>query len=134
MSDERENPLSSPDTSMLRFFEDRESGEIGVGEHDRPFLFGDPTACAVKDRSHHRTRHRVAVAHDVDSRDARPNVRMRTFEVVHDGVPPVRPVPRQQHLAHLGGSPLGESPVESPHHGPIKLPGLVVRDNIPQRR
>ena len=44
MADERQHSIGCPDAAMLRFLEDRESGEIGVGEHDLPFLFGNSTS------------------------------------------------------------------------------------------
>ena len=51
--------------------------------------------------------HSVTHAHDVDARNATPNVEMHAFEVVENGFLPVVPISAQKKLAVLGWGAVG---------------------------
>src|SRR5579859_1053647 len=111
-----ENSLGGENTVVLRFFENGDAAEVGVGEEKAGIAarWCEAKAFLGENRADGGADHGVAHAHDVDARDALANVGVDALEVVENGLLPIIPVLVEKELAILRGSAVDKRPVKSP--------------------
>src|SRR5579864_5785845 len=71
-------------TPVLRFFEDRETAQVGVCEEDAAMRLGKGAAFGGEDCSHLGTSHGMSDSHDVDAGNALPDVSVHSLQIVQD--------------------------------------------------
>src|SRR5260370_40845006 len=80
-----ENFLGGFDAAVLRFFEDGNAAEVGVGEEDSAIEAGQMAPFFGENRTDSWANHGMAHAHDVDAGDALADVGVDGREIVENG-------------------------------------------------
>ena len=89
--------LGRAHAAILGLFENRNAAQIGIGEPDVPgAAVRQALALLGKQEAWRGPHHGVSQAHDVNMRDAGPDVGMRALQIVQDGLLPVAPILVQQ--------------------------------------
>src|SRR5258708_15357741 len=110
-----EHFLGGFDAMVLRFLENGNAAEVGVGEEDSVIEALQSAALFGKDGADGGTNHGVAHAHDVNTGNTLADIGVDALEVVQDGFFPVGPIFFEEELAVLRRGTFSERPVKRPN-------------------
>jgi hypothetical protein len=91
-TDFADDEVGSGQAAVLSLFEDREPAKVGVREENAAMRLGKVAPLGGEDCPDHRAGHGMPDSHNVDARNALPDVSVHSLQVVQDRFFPVIPI------------------------------------------